>query len=186
MKNLSLQELPETYELSKSQVLDQTIQKIFSKFKFLYLSLPISKDSQIDEKYNDEFYNYLLPILFDYKLIAYHFINIDSTQKIINIVFCAEGKCLIIENISLLLTNKIIEDLKKRDIALLNCSNEINNPDKNDKQGLLNQEINNFLNHFKKKNSKQQIFRYYIFIYFWISNSETFLSHKILQRPFFF
>ncbi|KAK8840589.1 hypothetical protein M9Y10_030800 [Tritrichomonas musculus] len=169
MQQLSFQELPLEYISMLNKIIDDKLKSIYSKFSFKYLNyisaLDISNEDQIKK------------LLFDYltkfKFIVYQILEIssdvcqssntkvqnsneedsdhslNSISSKIDIVFCVEGQCIIIEKIDLSIIKRIISNFNEYKCSLIDVStNKIEEEDiKKGKE--VKEEINNFCRKFE-------------------------------------
>lgn len=169
---VSFQNIPYIYKLTLNQIQNKVIQKLYSKFEFLYLScsfndeIKINENNDAENQPNQYIINYLLEYLHDFKIITYR-INISdiseisasksnndtSTQKV-NTIICVESKCLLIEEIELELINQIINQLKKLNITVLDTNLQFNRiiksvNERSDRIENYEKEIYNFCKNFQ-------------------------------------
>ena len=186
MQDITFFKLSEYYQSLIDNIQNGVIQNLFSKINFLYFSFEIIKDKS-DNHNNSQVESYLYNFLNDFKFIVYHITsNFENLNKIfppqnknsppqnIDVVFCVESKCIIIEKINSLAVFKIISKLKEQKISLIDISSTSSNLYNNE----IKEEINNFCLHFKDeiKNNKivkiaiSPIAGYFIRRYFYPTN----------------
>ena len=137
MQSLSFKDIPEQYKIMKHQIKQKTIQKIYSKFTYLYfLSIHINDIFGIKL--------FLLNYLKKFKFITYQIFNLptsnESVDFYVDITICFEGQCLIIEQIQ----HKIIQEV------ISNLENQVSMINTNSSDPNINEEIQNFNNYFLK------------------------------------
>lgn len=160
IQDLSFIHIPENYISFGNQISDCVLKRMYSKFNISYL--PHSNFNGNMNKIENYLFNYFK----DFKFITYQFTNSDETfinkekasscfeinnnlqnQKV-NIVFCVEGKCNIIEKIEFPIIKTIINKLKEQNIQLTNVSINFEKFQKNTKDEYNALEeiiINNFI-----------------------------------------
>ena len=133
------QDIPEQSKSMKHLIKPIPMQKIYSKFSFLYfLSIQINDIILIK--------NFLYDYLKKYKFITYKIFDLpnkdNSNDYYVDITICIEGQCLIIEQIQHRIISEIIRDLEKQ-ISIINVNtNDLN----------IHDEIHNFCSKFSKSN----------------------------------
>ncbi|KAK8839462.1 hypothetical protein M9Y10_031817 [Tritrichomonas musculus] len=168
MQKLSFQELPQKYFSMLKQISDDKLKSIYSKFSFKYLTY----EPSLDESNKNQIKNLLIDYLKKIKFVVYYILRNNSdncqsnnrkvqnpneeerdhspnlTPSVIDIIFCFEGQCIIIENIDLLIIKSIILNLEENESSLINASTiAIDKEDSNEEKDA-KKEINNFCINF--------------------------------------
>lgn len=144
-----LQNLPKKHEAMINCIHDSMVKKIFNEFSIKYLNFSLAinskKKEQDDDSEENTIENLLLCFLKNYKFITFKIYNLDSNimqsletsknshkndsessnnllSKSVDVIFCFEKTCLIIEQIEGTIVNKIIQNLEKMDISLIDTS----------------------------------------------------------------
>ena len=149
MENISFDKMPQHFELMKSLIKDQTIQRIYSKFEFLYYPFSNIYSNENNDtlcQKIDSFQEFLLHYLLNYKFITCCYKNKEkarmdskSEPQLKDFIICVENKCMIIADIDKKIIDLIIDNLHCYQIKLLN----IDSDSKETKE-----EIKNFSKHF--------------------------------------
>ena len=135
MQEISFKDIPKSYELIRKQIKSKILNDIYSNFQFLYFNVTEVMDVKDKEEFfqtNCNFSVFLSNFLKDFQFITFNFHNIiiksekdsNDDRKLFfsttNIVVCIENKCIIIDQISNSEINKIIQNLRKDGISILN------------------------------------------------------------------
>ena len=146
MQNISFKDIPYRYQALLERITSSTLKKIYSQFTFLYLSLNDEKpiEDLFCTQHKNQIVNYLFSFLSQSKFITYNIFNIFKYQEnlpskhdntILDVVFCIEKRCIIIDG---------IERLLEKQISIINF-------DKNSahRDGIYtSEEVSNFCNNF--------------------------------------
>lgn len=123
MKYSLFQDIPEQYKSMKHLIKPILMQKIYSKFSFLYFLSTKINDIILIKKF---LYDYLKK----YKFITYKILDLpnkdNSNDYYVDITICIEGQCLIIEQIQHRIISEIIHDLEKQ-ISIINVNTNDSN-----------------------------------------------------------
>ena len=155
---LAFQELPQQYETLLNSIEDVVIRKIYAQFTFHFYFI---KRIDVFIEDQDIFINFLK----NFKFITYYINNktslilqnqpnpkiktdIKQIFQFSYAVFCVEGKCLIIPQISIPKAIEIIEELKKHNISMIDASENYNYKPSQDH---IKEEIENFCSYFKSE-----------------------------------
>lgn len=155
MQNISFKDIPYRYQALLERITSSTLKKIYSQFTFLYLSLNDEKpiEDLFCTQHKNQIVNYLFSFLSQSKFITYNIFNIFKYQEnlpskhdntILDVVFCIEKRCIIIDGIEDALLKLIIERLLEKQISIINF-------DKNSahRDGIYtSEEVSNFCNNF--------------------------------------
>lgn len=155
MQNISFKDIPYRYQALLERITSSTLKKIYSQYTFLYLSLDDEKpiEDLICTQHKNQIVNYLFNFLSQSKFITYHISNIFKYQEnlpskhdniILDVIFCIEKRCIIIDGIEDALLKLIIERLLEKQISIINF-------DKNSayRDGIYaSEEVSNFCNNF--------------------------------------
>lgn len=144
MQKISFGDIPANYQLMKNEISNETINFIYSKFIFKYLSLNTQNANEIEP--------YLLDYFKSVKFITYHFYknNQNKTEEINSSIICIENECLIIETPNITSIKKILNKLKETR-SVLNFS--FNSATKTKEEEILYDEMNSFISYFEINNA---------------------------------
>lgn len=141
MHQISFHNIPQNYASMLNQIKNPEIQKIYQNFSFKYFHCFINMEvSTNGEKVPNE--NKFEAFLFDYiknfNFITYTLNNSDlyssyfdtniqklnqiPNNQIIDVVFCVENECIIIDKVNISLINKIITNLQELNISIIDYS----------------------------------------------------------------
>ncbi|KAK8871415.1 hypothetical protein M9Y10_007141 [Tritrichomonas musculus] len=147
MQSLCLKDLPKAFKEMLNLIKDETIQKLYSKFKFIYLESKLNNKENVSTDKNVEFETIsekqILCYLSLHKFITY-FISFANETKNVNkktneidgniilsniksnnfLIFCVESECLIINQIDTSKINAFIQKLKKNSISIINLNED--------------------------------------------------------------
>lgn len=177
MHQISFHNIPQNYASMLNQIKNPEIQKIYQNFSFKYfqcfINMEVSTNGEKAPNKN-KFEAFLFDYIKNFNFITYTLNNSvlyssyfdTSIQKlnqipnnqIIDVVFCVENECIIIDKVNISLINKIITNLQELNISIIDSSignsNIINPKEKEQIQG----EIDNFCNFFQKKIKQNYFF----------------------------
>lgn len=189
--DLSFQKIPRNYQEMLDNIYDRALQKLYkSEIDFKYLSL--KNNDQIGDENHNSLKLFLTNFLKKYHFITYKFSNISNIMEnltanhnqasnSIDIIFCVENSCIIIEQIDKKIICEIINDVNKTDeISMINVSTNINILPNNAEEMQVKEEISafcfydNFSNEIKQnlfvKNTINPIAGFLIRRYFYPTN----------------
>ena len=181
MARISLQDIPEEYELMKKEIFNKKsldLAPLYSKFKFSYINLSSYNEAKADNCENpiqgeiDILYNYFK----SYRFIVYHFpdliINDTATNNLAkSAIICVEKLCLIIEFDDLCILLNLVEKLKKEGNICIST---------NENKEII-EELNNFYQYFISKKPISLFIRNNIFVKYTIKS----ISLYIIRRFFY-
>ena len=166
MQQISFLNLPEHFLLLLNQIKEETLKKIYSNFTFLYFPFhQIRENECVSEDYKDIrsfLYNYLK----EFKFITYCLTKRNETKgnstiinekenstsnkglnQEIDIIFCVECHCIIIERIDLQLIKTIIDNLGSNKCSMINVGPKIEKEPRESIYFAVKEEISGFCNH---------------------------------------
>ena len=150
MSKLVFKDIPKEYESMKDKIQNETIQMLYSKFDFKYLTSDSHeyKSNYFNNKENEDITErFLLNYLVNFNFITYNFMNLlkyDHTPQITNIILCVEGECLFIIGITIDFARKLIQNLKTHQITILNSNTKNSHISETEEETDFNSEIDNF------------------------------------------
>ena len=134
MLKLSFQKLPQNYFSMLDQISNDKLKSIYSKFSFKYLNYIFA----LEDSDENQIRNLLFDYLKKFKFIIYYILkdnsvicqsnnaNVQNSDKEeagkIDIIFCVEYHCIIIEKIEIPIIKKIISHLKGNGSLIINVS----------------------------------------------------------------
>lgn len=177
ISKISFEKLSQRYQLIIDAIKDDFIKKLYSKYKFEYLIIPISNNRSNDDNQNYKKYtSFLIDYLKEYKFIVYNLIY-QINSDVFDAVFCVEKECIIIENINSSSFNKIISSLTENNISLINVSTDTPNIEITNDLRNINTEIDTLLGNKVKIIEKNKFLKNTIRSISCFSNSEVFLPY---------
>ncbi|KAK8870191.1 hypothetical protein M9Y10_008068 [Tritrichomonas musculus] len=168
MDNIRFQDIPENIRANINEISENLLQKLYSKFNFLYFISDTLNDcnSCLSQEAKKRIITFIFDNLKDFKFITYKVVNINSRTiklnqinfstkrnsltNIINAIICAENKCFIFEKIDLDIMTEVINKLKEHKTSIINVSPNINS-ERTEEEKLAKVEIDNFCSNFTKE-----------------------------------
>ncbi|KAK8883474.1 hypothetical protein M9Y10_042566 [Tritrichomonas musculus] len=168
MSSSYFQDIPKQYKSLIDQIEDQFMLNIYNKVTFMYFNSKAIEDSGITTDFIEmyltkylkiyKFITYCLSDISDYIRFSpknyYHTKNKNTNASInvIDWIICVEGQCIIIEKLHFSSILKIIENLQKEKVSMINVSDDdyIKYFKKNINELEAEEEVRNFCSKFGK------------------------------------
>ena len=178
MDNMTFQSMPPKYSSIINCIQSEIAKKIYSQFTYHYLNFTNFQDFRYHNQNSnkDKIIHFIFSHLQKYKFIIFNIYNFfpiicetmlprkKSMFNVADVVFCVEGQCIIIEQIEFSIIKKIIANLKKNKISLINISHKIIDGYKTKEEVEVEEEILAFCKKINFNKNNQFIYNTFISI----------------------
>ncbi|KAK8893003.1 hypothetical protein M9Y10_030259 [Tritrichomonas musculus] len=193
MKQVAFTKLPQEYELAKNQIQEDVLQRLYSKFTFLYFTCSHFEINNDDTLMNEQIESFLYGYLHNFKFLTFHITNLRTNnksnsilQKNSDIYICIEDQCLIIEKIKLELIKKIMNNLRDHNVSILNISSEYKIWEESKSEKEAEEEVSSFSHFFSNKIKTNKFVKYTIIpIVGYLIRRHFFPSNYFKDQSFF-